>query len=331
MDIVENYLNTTTIALLSLTLFCLFFYNPFKFFQGKEAPTVAGAWPILGHLPLLAASKTPHRTLGALADKYGPIFTIQLGSKKALVINNWEIAKECFTTNDVVVSSRPKLVAVELIGYNHAMFSFAPYGPYWRELRKITTLEILSTRRVEQQQHVRVSEVQNSIKELYDLWCSQKNDSGYALVELKQWFYHLVFNMVLRILVGKRYFGGENLDDEKAQRCVKAVEEFMRLLGLFIVGDVIPWLRWLDFGGYEKAMKETAKDLDSVIGEELEEHRERKGLGEKVDEVQDFMDVMISLLDGKTIDGVDADTVIKSTVLVCMFNLHLIMLSKFET
>jgi len=331
MDFVENYLNTTTIGLLSLILFCLFFYNPFKFFQGKEAPTVAGAWPILGHLPLLAASKTPHRTLGALAEKYGPIFTIQLGSKKALVINNWKIAKECFTTNDMVVSSRPKLIAMELMGYNHAIFGFTPYGPYWRELRKITTLEILSPRRVEQLQHVRVSEVQNSIKELYDLWCGQKSESGYALVELKQWFSRLAFNMVLRMVVGKRYFGGENMDDEKAQRCVKAVEEFMRLLGVFAVGDAIPWLRWFDFGGLEKAMKETAKDLDSVIDEELKEHRERKGLGEKVDEVQDFMDVMISLLDGRTIDGVDADTMIKSTVLVCTFILHVIVLSKSET
>ncbi|KAK7365111.1 hypothetical protein VNO80_13932 [Phaseolus coccineus] len=174
MDLVANYLNTTTIGLLSLILFSFFFYGFFKFSQGKEAPTVAGAWPILGHLPLLSGSKTPHRTLGALADKYGPIFTIQLGSKKTLVINNWEIAKECFTTNDMAVSSRPKIVATELMGYNNAMFGFAPYGPYWRELRKITTLEILSPRRVEQLQHVRVSEVQNSIKELYNLWYSQK-------------------------------------------------------------------------------------------------------------------------------------------------------------
>ncbi|KAK7365112.1 hypothetical protein VNO80_13933 [Phaseolus coccineus] len=62
MDLVANYLNTTTIGLLSLILFCFFVYGLFKFSQGKEAPTVACAWPILGHLPLLSGSKTPHRT-----------------------------------------------------------------------------------------------------------------------------------------------------------------------------------------------------------------------------------------------------------------------------
>ena len=71
-------------------------------------------------------------------------------------------------------------------------------------------------------------------------------------------------------------------------------------------------------GGYEKAMKETAKELDVMISEWLEEHRQKRALGEGVDGAQDFMNVMLSSLDGKTIDGIDADTLIKSTVLVCI-------------
>ncbi|KAG4969813.1 hypothetical protein JHK82_035514 [Glycine max] len=316
MEFVLNYLNATAIGVLSLILFCMFLYNPFKIALGKQdAPTVAGAWPILGHLPLLSGSETPHRVLGALADKYGPIFTIKIGVKKALVISNWEIAKECFTTNDIVVSSRPKLVAIELMCYNQAMFGFAPYGPYWRQLRKIVNLEILSNRRVEQLQHVHVSEVQSSIKELFNVWSSKKNESGYALVELNQWFSHLTFNTVLRVVVGKRLFGATTMNDEEAQRCLKAVEEFMRLLGVFTVADAIPFLRWFDFGGHERAMKETAKDLDKIFGEWLEEHKRKRAFGENVDGIQDFMDVMLSLFDGKTIDGIHADTIIKSTLL----------------
>ncbi|WVZ14722.1 hypothetical protein V8G54_012288 [Vigna mungo] len=312
-------LNVSAIVLVSLILSCFFFCRLFKFSQGKEAPRVAGAWPILGHLPLLNASKAPHRTLGALADKYGPIFTIQLGSINTLVINNWETAKECFTTNDTVVSSRPKLAAAEHMTYNKAMFSVAPCGPYWRTTRKIATSEILSPHRVKQLRHVFESEVQGSIKELFNFWCSNKNECGYALVELKQWFSHLIFNIVLQMVLGKRYFSLGTVDDEKAGRCVKAVKEFMRLFGVFTVGDAVPWLKWFDFGGHEKAMKETAKEMDSVVGEWLEEHRQNKALGGKVDGVQDFMDVMISMLDGQTSNGVDADTMIKSTVLVYIY------------
>ena len=105
---------------------------------GKTTPIPTGAWLVIGHIPQLGATQTSHITLGAMVDKYGPLFTIKLGLHPALVLSNWEMANECFTTNDLAVSSRPKLVAVEHLCYNYAVFGFAPHGPYWRELRKIS-------------------------------------------------------------------------------------------------------------------------------------------------------------------------------------------------
>ncbi|XP_058753855.1 cytochrome P450 82A3-like [Vicia villosa] len=320
MDVVlSSLIKTTTIAfLISLIPLGLFLFVHRK---KREAPIAKGAWPILGHLPIFNGTQSPHRVLGTLADKYGPIFTIKLGSKHALIINNWEMAKECFTTNDMALSSRPKLVATQHLGYKGAMFGLAPYGPYWRNLRKIATLEILTNRRVEQQQHIRVSEVQTSIKELFDVWSSKRNEhnsSNYVLVDMKQWFTHLTFNMVLRMVVGKRYFGVRtNVDEEEAQRSVKALKEMMRLFGVITVGDVIPCLELFDFGGHVKAMKRTLKELDEVLGEWLKERRHERSLSEKVDgdDNKDIMDVLLSLLDGKTIEGFDCDTIIKATIL----------------
>lgn len=199
MDLVINFQNATTIGFFSLILFlaCLFLFRPSKFGnKGREEPPMAsGAWPILGHLLVLGGSKTPHKTLGAMADKYGPLFTIKLGSKHALVLSNWEMAKECYTINDIVVSSRSKLFAIEHIAYNQASFGFAPYGPYWREMRKIVTM-FLNNRRMELLSHVRVMEVKTSIKELFHVWDTTKDkESGYLLVEMKQWFTQLIFNI----------------------------------------------------------------------------------------------------------------------------------------
>ena len=104
----------------------------------KTTPIPTSAWLVIGHLPLLGATQTPNITLGAMADKYGPLFIIKLGLHPALVLSNWEMAKECFTTNDLAVSSWPKLVAKKHLCYNYAMFGFAPHSPYWRELRKIS-------------------------------------------------------------------------------------------------------------------------------------------------------------------------------------------------
>ncbi|AES74579.1 cytochrome P450 82A4 [Medicago truncatula] len=324
MDLVlSSLINGTTIALLYFIPLCLILFGFSKVVhsKNKEAPIAEGAWPILGHLSLFRGTQSPHRVLGTLADKYGPLFTIKLGTKHALILNNWEMAKECFTTNDTVVSSRPKLVATEHLGYNGAMFGLAPYGPYWRQLRKIVTLEVLTNRRVKQQQHVRVPEVQASIKELFNVWTSKNNESyssNYVLVELDQWFTHLTFNMVLRMVVGKRYFGlTTSSEEEESKRCVNALKKWMHLLGVITVGDIIPCLNFFDFGGYVKTMKETSKELDKIFDEWLKERRHKRTLVENLDDQgnQDIMDVLLSLLDGTTIEGFDGDTIIKATLL----------------
>ncbi|EXB37248.1 Cytochrome P450 82C4 [Morus notabilis] len=94
-------------------------------------PQVCGAWPVIGHLHLLGGHQLLHKTLGAMADKHGPVFTIKLGSHKVLVVNSWETARECFTVHDKTFSTRPNIAASKLLGYDYAMFGFAPYGPYW--------------------------------------------------------------------------------------------------------------------------------------------------------------------------------------------------------
>ncbi|KAK9136198.1 hypothetical protein Syun_015528 [Stephania yunnanensis] len=68
-----------------------------------------------------------------MADQYGSAFTIQLGTKQALVVSSWKVAKECFTTNDRALASRPSSIASKIMGYNNGIFALAPYSQYWRE------------------------------------------------------------------------------------------------------------------------------------------------------------------------------------------------------
>ncbi|MCI40103.1 cytochrome P450, partial [Trifolium medium] len=94
------------------------------------------------------------------------------------------------------------------------------------------------------------------------------------------------------------------VEEEEAQRSVKALNKMMHLFGVFTVGDVIPCLKWFDFGSHVKMMNETSKDLDEIIGELLKERRHKRTLGEKVDgQDQDIMGALLSLLDGTTIEG----------------------------
>ncbi|XP_023749400.1 cytochrome P450 CYP82D47 [Lactuca sativa] len=317
----EFHLSFSTIVATSFSvivaLFLLHSLNRKKANRGKnqKPPQAQGAWPIIGHLHLLRGSQLPHYVLGDMADKYGPIFTIKLGYHQALVVSNGSIAKECFTTNDKAFATRPKAEATKLMGYNYAMFGFATYGDYWRQARKMITLEVLSQRRVETFAHIRASEVRVSIKDIYDRWVLNKmsENSEMMKIEMSQWFGNLVVNIMVRIIRGKTF---SPHDDQERVRFQTVVKKFIELMGAFVVSDFIPYLKCFDMGGYIKEMKKMAIDLDNIFGGWLQEHKTIKSFTQQHESNQlGFIDVLISILQGVSKEefrDFDDDTIIKS-------------------
>ncbi|PIN14011.1 Cytochrome P450 CYP2 subfamily [Handroanthus impetiginosus] len=266
------------------------------------APEPPGAWPIIGHLHLLSGQTPVARILGAMADKYGPIFSLRLGSHPGLVVSSWETIKDCFTTNDRVFATRPSLAVGKYLCYNYAVFALAPYGPYWREIRKVVTLQLMTAHRLDMLSPIRTSEVNIFIKKLY-----------YDIpnkVELNTSFENLTFNIILRKLAGKR------LTSEDWQ-LKEAIKKALYLSGVFVYSDAIPSLEWLDIGGYIKGMKESAKEIDEVLTEWVKD-RIRNGIrkGEE-GEMSDFLEVMLSSIpENGEVSGYDRETVIKATMLI---------------
>ncbi|OAY25458.1 cytochrome P450 CYP82D47-like [Manihot esculenta] len=308
------------IALLALLLAFIPLFLAIKYAKNKKngktpPPEAAGSWPIIGHLHLLGGAKQlPHRTLGCLADELGPIFSIRLGIHRVLVVSNWEVAKECFTTNDKVFPTRPKSLAVKIMGYDHAMLGFAPYGQYWRDVRKLAVVELLSNRRLELLRHVRDTETNFFIKKLYQ---EAVKNGGHAVVEMKERFGELAMNIIAKMVSGKRYFSGNNgIKGEDSRQFCKALEDFMYLTGLFLASDTIPFLGWLDLvKGHVGEMKRTAKELDEVLGRWVKQHREKRIKGVIKEEEQDFIHVMLSVMDDGEISANEADKIIKGTCL----------------
>ncbi|CAN0922157.1 Xanthotoxin 5-hydroxylase CYP82C2 [Linum grandiflorum] len=296
---------------LLLLLPCLCFYlirNKTPKSSTSLPPQAGGAWPIIGHLHKLGgAGKLLHKTLGSMADQYGPAFTIRLGRLNCYVVSSADVAKECFTTSDKALGSRPCSTATKHMCYNDSVFGFAPSTPHWREMRKIVVLELLSNRRLELLTKVVASELDIAIDNL----CSSC-DKGSAVVKLDEWFEDFTYNVVARVVAGKRNGRGE----QEAKRCKKAVGEFFRLMGMFVVGDAIPWLGWMDFQGHVKEMKETAKEMDSVFGGWVNEHRKSKVSGHvKAEDEQDFIDLMLDFEEQGRFSGFpcDSDTNIRAT------------------
>ncbi|CAI8588792.1 unnamed protein product [Vicia faba] len=308
----EFLFNTLISTILTLLIGALIYHIKKTHTKNCTAPQAEGAWPIIGHLHLFGAQKLTHKTLGTMADKHGPIFTIKLGSYNVLVLSSSEMAKECFTLHDKTFSARPLVAASKLMGYNYAMFGFTPCGPYWREMRKLATLELLSNHRLELLKNTRVSVIDVAVRELYRLWTIKGCREEGILVDMKEWFGDLTLNIALKMVGGKVYHGGE---DGEGRKYREAMRDWVCLFGVFVMSDAIPFLGWFDVNGYEKAMKRTAKKLDSLVEGWLEEHKRKRDLGDRGKEEHDFMDVMLNVLQGSEICGYGSDTIIKATCL----------------
>ncbi|KAL2488277.1 Cytochrome [Forsythia ovata] len=246
-----------------------------------------------------------------MADKYGPIFSLRLGSHPAVVVSSWEMIKDCFTTNDRIFASRPSMSITKYMFYKGAVFALAPYGRYWRDVRKMVTLQLLTSHQLEKLRHVRVSELNQSIKDLY-LLCEKNGD--FPNTAINKWFEDLTFNITIRMLVGKRFSNTKNGSEEWHFK--EAIKKVLYLSGVFIVSDAIPSLEWMDIGGYLKAMKTTTKEVDRVLGNWLEERVQKRKECDTVHE-SDFMDVMLSTFqETDMVSGYNRDTVIKATILI---------------
>ncbi|KAG8378730.1 hypothetical protein BUALT_Bualt07G0015600 [Buddleja alternifolia] len=139
---------------ISLTLFITFITLLFILMRKKtrdrdtrKLPPTPKKLPIIGNLHQLG--KLPHRSLKTLSKIYGDLMFLQLGSIPTLVVSSPYMAREIFKAHDLVFSSRPPLYAVKKFSYNFSSLSVAPFGEYWREVKKIVVLELMTTKRVQ--------------------------------------------------------------------------------------------------------------------------------------------------------------------------------------
>ncbi|KAH7848424.1 hypothetical protein Vadar_002608 [Vaccinium darrowii] len=169
-------------------------------------------------------------------------------------------------------------------------------------------LELLSNHRLTMLSPVFETEVKRSVKEVYEKW----EKKGSCLVEMKKWFDDMTLKLAVRLIAGN----GKAEVDEGYREAFRA---FFELMGVFTVADAIPFLRWLDLGGYEKEMKRIGKKMDDLLQEWLDEHKRRKISCEvaEVEAEKGFMELMLEILDGGTNDALnfDAETISKATCL----------------
>ncbi|CAH9073131.1 unnamed protein product [Cuscuta europaea] len=223
--------------------------------------------PIIGHLHHLIISKSPpHRSLHRLSDQYGGgggLMFLQLGSVPALVVSSADAVREIFRDHDVVFSGRPAPYAARKMTYNYADVTFSTYGEYWREVRKVLVVQLLSAKRVQGFVAVREAEVGRMIDRIA-FSCSE---SAAAAVDLSESAIWLSNNVICRVALGKKRDGGGEM------KFHGALLETQQLLGEPNLADFFPGLSWVNkVNGFDARVEKNFKELDGFLNEVLEEH-----------------------------------------------------------
>ncbi|KAB5548098.1 hypothetical protein DKX38_011504 [Salix brachista] len=224
-----------------------------RMIRDRKLPPGPTGWPVFGSLHLLG--KLPHQDLHQLAEKYGPIMYMRLGLVPTVVVSSPRAAESILKTHDLVFANRPPNEAAKYISYEQKNVSFAPYGSYWRKVRKMCTLELLSNHKINSFMSTRKEELALLIGSIKD--ASRER----AAVDLSAKVSSLSADISCRMVFGKKYM--EKEFDEKGFKPV--IHEAMRLAASFNLGDYIPPIAPLDLQGLTKRMKAVGKVFDDFF------------------------------------------------------------------
>ncbi|XP_065854366.1 cytochrome P450 726A27-like [Euphorbia lathyris] len=242
----------------------------------KDSNPPPGPWkfPLLGNIPHLLGG-LPHQRLRDLAKVYGPVMSIQQGQIPAVVFSSAETANQVLKIQGDLFNQRPQVLAGEIICYNNLDMLFAPYGDYWRQIRKITALEFLSSKRVLSSRSVREEEISKFIKLL--------GSKGGSSVNLPRIISDLTNSILLIMILGK--------NGESEQIILPMLENVQKVVIAGAASDLFPSLKFLlDFlSGAKSRMQKVQKDTDNVLDDIINEHKNKTSFGDN------FLDVVLNL------------------------------------
>nr|AYM55656.1 cytochrome p450 [Croton stellatopilosus] len=262
--------------------------------------------PLIGNIHNLAGYLPYHR-LRDLSDQYGPIMHLQLGEIATTVISSPELAKEVLKTHDVNFAQRPYVLAGEIVSYKCKDIAFAPYGEYWRQLRKMCSLELLTAKRVQSFRSIREDEASKLVESI--------SSSLGSPVNISKRFSSLTYSIISRAAFGKVWQGEEIF--------VSAVGKLTEAGRSISLADVYPSVKLFDaISVVKRNVEKIHGEVDKIVESIVEEHRERKrkeGMNTESKEEEDLVDVLLRFQESGDLDSslITNDTV--KAVILDMF------------
>ncbi|XP_017428600.1 desmethyl-deoxy-podophyllotoxin synthase [Vigna angularis] len=241
----------------------------------KRLKLPPGPWklPVIGSLHHLVGS-LPHHRFRELAKKHGPLMHLQLGEASTVVVSSPEVAKDVLKTYDAIFAQRPHQIGADIMCYGSTDIGAAPYGGYWKQLRRICSQELLSNTRVRSFRSIREAEVLNLVRYI-------ETNTG-SCVNLSE-----KLSCMTSVIIARTSFGEKCKDQKEFISFVKKLIKMVERLAIF---DLFPSHKWLHVISWEKLkLEKLHRKFDVIIGNIITE-------AEKIiDEVNSLLSVLLNL------------------------------------
>ncbi|XP_039030169.1 premnaspirodiene oxygenase-like [Hibiscus syriacus] len=249
----------------------------------KKLPPGPWKLPIIGNLhQLVKFGAQPHQILRDLANQHGPLMHLQLGELSTVVVSSAEMAKEIMITQGLIFAGRPYVAALDIVTYGSRDIAMAPYGNYWRQARKICTVELLTAKRVQSFESIRQDEVSALVKSI-------ASNQG-SPVNLSKQIFSLTYRIASRAAFGK------TCSDHVSY--LVAVEKIIKLGSGFRLADMYPSFRVLELiSGLKQKAGALFQMCDGILEGIINEHRtrlENGRIGEE-DTKEDLVTVLLKI------------------------------------
>ncbi|RWW64835.1 hypothetical protein BHE74_00027906 [Ensete ventricosum] len=260
--------------------------------------------PLIGSLHHVLG-RLPHRTFAALSEKFGAVMLLKLGEVPTLVVSSPEAAAEIMKTQDVSFASRPMISSIRIMGYGDKSPAFAPYGSYWREVRKMSILELLSVRRVQSFRSIREEEVLNFVRSI-----DASSNSG-STVNLSSKFLLLTNDIAARAILGRKC--------KYQKQFLQVTNQGLEESGGFSLADLFPSSSLVSLlSGMSLKLPRLHREMDAILSSIIQEHREGNST-EQAEE--DLVDVLLKVQREGSLPFAFTDEAVKAVVLVTFLTL----------
>ncbi|KAL5714792.1 hypothetical protein ACHQM5_016704 [Ranunculus cassubicifolius] len=235
--------------------------------------------PLIGNLHKFSMN-LPHHSLRDLARIHGPIMSLKLGEISVVVISSPKFVKEMMKTHDDKFLDRPFNTAASIMTYGRRDIAMAPYGDYWRQVRKICALQLFNAKRVQSFWSVREEEVMKLVD-----WISG-NVAG-SPINLSEKLFTLTNDMTSRSAFGRMCKDRENF------MCL--IKEVLEMGSGFSLHDLFPSLKFLEvLSGIKPKLEKMFMKSDKILEDIIKEHKENRSSNE-----EDLVDVLLRVHEDK--------------------------------